>query len=291
MSCDWGVKHVLRPDTDSSSPAVHPLCPPTVRASRPAVSSRWVGASPCAPDLDQRRIQSIAVALPRAMWPAWSDRLLLDLRKTAVARMTLSCATLLAGGTVKPVAAERLLGEAITPNALNHRLWVLRSFAYWQSICVGLIRLSDYLDSFGAPIDYQRRRHLDYSELLPADSWQQICTQVGDSRGESRHAIPLRASCTTPCLAVSAWLPGSGRASGKPRTEFETRAMGQETRDREQGFHLSRRAEGDYELSILRERSAARATVTGWLSKVMIRPVRVLGSRATPSWMNSERRS
>ena len=46
-----------------------------------------------------------------------------------------------------------------------------------------------------------------------------------------------------------------------------------------------------YELSILRERSAARATVTGWLSSVMIRPVRVLGSRATPSWMNSERRS
>jgi len=45
-----------------------------------------------------------------------------------------------------------------------------------------------------------------------------------------------------------------------------------------------------YELSILRERSAARATVTGWLSRVMIRPVRVLGSRATPSWMNSERR-
>ena len=46
-----------------------------------------------------------------------------------------------------------------------------------------------------------------------------------------------------------------------------------------------------YELSILRERSAARATVTGWLSRVMIRPVRVLGSRATPSWMRIERRS
>ena len=46
-----------------------------------------------------------------------------------------------------------------------------------------------------------------------------------------------------------------------------------------------------YESSILRERSAARATVTGWLSRVMIRPVGVLGSRATPSWMNSERRS
>jgi hypothetical protein len=52
------------------------------------------------------------------------------------------------------------------------------------------------------------------------------------------------ASCTTPCLAVSAWLPDRGRAGSKPWTEFETRAMGQEMRRREQGFHLSRRAEG-----------------------------------------------
>jgi hypothetical protein len=151
----------------------------------------WID-SPCAPDLDQRRIQSIAAALPRAMWPAWSERLLPDLRRTAVARMTLSCATLLAGSTVKPVTAARLLGQAITPNALNHRLWVLRSSAYWQSICAALIRLSDHLDSFGASIDYQRRRHLDYSELLPEDAWREICTQTGDSHGEPGTAIGAR---------------------------------------------------------------------------------------------------
>jgi hypothetical protein len=46
-----------------------------------------------------------------------------------------------------------------------------------------------------------------------------------------------------------------------------------------------------YESSTLRERSAARATVTGWLRRVMIRPVRELGSRATPSSMNNVRRS
>lgn len=147
---------------------------------------------PCVPDLDADRVESIAAALPAVMWPAWSDRLLPDLRKTVVARMTLSCATLLAGSTVKSVAAARLFGETITPNALNHRLWTLRNSAYWQSICAALIRLSDYLDDFGAPIDYQGRRSLDYSALLTEEAWQQICTQAGDSLQEQRSAVGAR---------------------------------------------------------------------------------------------------
>jgi hypothetical protein len=62
---------------------------------------------------------------------------------------------------------------------LNQRLWVLRSSDYWQSICAALIRLSDYLVNFGGAVDYQRRRHLNYSQLLPEDAWQQICAEVG----------------------------------------------------------------------------------------------------------------
>lgn len=94
-----------------------------------------------------------------------------------------------AGSEVKTVAAVYLLGERIAPNALNHRLWVLRTSAYWQSICAALIRLSDYLDGVGAPIDYQRRRNLDYSELLTEASWRQICTQAGDPLREPRTAV------------------------------------------------------------------------------------------------------
>lgn len=122
------------------------------------------------------------------MWPKWSERLLPDLRCTAVARTTLSCATLLRA-VMKTVAAAYLLGERIAPNALNHRLWVLRTSAYWQSICAALVRLSDYLDGVGAPIDYQRRRNLDYSELLTEASWRQICTQAGDPLREPRTAV------------------------------------------------------------------------------------------------------
>jgi hypothetical protein len=56
-----------------------------------------------------------------------------------------------AGSGVETVAADYLLGERIAPNALNHRLWVLRTSAYRQSICAALVRLSDYLDGVGAP--------------------------------------------------------------------------------------------------------------------------------------------
>jgi hypothetical protein len=146
----------------------------------------------CVPDLDDHRVQSIAAALPAELWPAWSEHLLPDIRKTAVARTTLSCATLLAGSSVKIVAAAGYLGERVSPNALNHRLWVLRSSAYWQSICAALIRLSDYLDDVGAPIDYQRRRHIDYSALLPEDSWQQMYSQAGDTLRDPRTAVAAR---------------------------------------------------------------------------------------------------
>jgi hypothetical protein len=63
---------------------------------------------PCAPDLDMRRVQAMAAALPAAMWPEWSERLLPDLRATTATRTTLSVATLLAGSRVKPAAAARL---------------------------------------------------------------------------------------------------------------------------------------------------------------------------------------
>ncbi len=126
---------------------------------------------PCVPDLDAGRVRSMAAALPSAMWPAWSARLLPDLRRTAVARSTLSCATLLAGSTIKPAAAASLLGSTVTANAMNSRLWVLCGSAYWLDICAALIRLSDYLDEEGAPIDYGRRRRLDYSALFNEGYW------------------------------------------------------------------------------------------------------------------------
>lgn len=147
---------------------------------------------PCAPDLGAHRVQTIAAALPAAMWQEWSKPLLPDLRETAVVRATLSCATLLVGSQVKTVGAARLLGDPVTANALNQRLWLLCGSAYWQSIGAALIRLSDYLNTFGAPIDYQRRRNLDYSGLLSEKVWNQMCIQADEPPVAVRPAIGAR---------------------------------------------------------------------------------------------------
>ena len=146
---------------------------------------RAVTTVPKAPNRGADRARGMAAALPTLIWPTWSDRLLPGLRRTVVARETLSWATLLAGSAIDTVAAAHLLKQPVRRNTLNQRLWVIRSSASWESICAGLITLSDYLDNDGAPIDYERRRQLDYSTLLSEEAWEQICSEVD---GPIRHA-------------------------------------------------------------------------------------------------------
>lgn len=134
---------------------------------------------PCAPDLNHGGARAIAAALPSAMWPEWSAHLLHDLRETSALRSALSIMTVLIGSAVRPIEAARMLGERATANALNQRLWVLRSSQYWRGICAGLIRLSDYLNETQAPIDYGRRRHLDYSTILSDREWKKIRKHMG----------------------------------------------------------------------------------------------------------------
>src|SRR5262249_52434694 len=50
---------------------------------------------------------------------------------------------------------------------------------HWQQIRLALIRLADHLDAHPAPIDYQRRRQLDYTGLLPETAWSGICRRSG----------------------------------------------------------------------------------------------------------------
>lgn len=178
-----------------------------IAARRPALGPelqlryRAAVTVPCAPDLDVSRVRIIGASLPAAMWHEWSDLLLLDVRPTAVMRRALSCATLLAGSTVKPSAAAHILGEQVTPNAMNHRLWALQGSHYWLTICAAVIRLSDYLDAHGAPIDYSRRRRLDYSAVLTNDMWRRILR---------KNPIPAgRFSVTTARNYLMAQLSGS----------------------------------------------------------------------------------
>ncbi|WP_237539841.1 MULTISPECIES: LysR family transcriptional regulator [unclassified Streptomyces] len=62
----------------------------------------------------------------------------------------------------------------------------------WPDMTIALVRLADYLDSNDIPIDYQRRRRLDYSSLLPHELWLDICRRTGTSPGQGRREQIIR---------------------------------------------------------------------------------------------------
>jgi hypothetical protein len=47
-------------------------------------------------------------------------------------------------------------------------------------------RLAEYLDDNDVPIDYQRRSRLDYTDLLPAHQWLDLCRRTGVPPGQGR---------------------------------------------------------------------------------------------------------
>jgi hypothetical protein len=134
---------------------------------------------PRAPDRYQDGARAVAAALPSAMWSEWSAHLLRDLRETSALRSALSIMTVVIGSAVRPVEAARMLGERTTEDALTQCLSVLRSSQYWRGMCAGLIRLSDYLNETQGPIDYGRRRQLDYSTILSGPDWKTIARRMG----------------------------------------------------------------------------------------------------------------
>jgi hypothetical protein len=76
--------------------------------------------------------------------------------------------------------------------------------------------------------------------------------------------------------ARKGYFPSVARAAASPSVKEST---------------TKRRTKRVYLRPTLRARIVARASVTGWLRRVVSLPARVFGSRATPSWINRVRRS
>ncbi|MFJ5836412.1 hypothetical protein ACIQGO_06490 [Streptomyces shenzhenensis] len=73
---------------------------------------------------------------------------------------------------------------------VSHALQRLDDQPQWPHIATALTRLADYIDTSDVPIDYARRRRLDYTTLLPPGRWGEICRRTGTHpRGERREQI------------------------------------------------------------------------------------------------------
>lgn len=125
--------------------------------------------------------------IPSTFWPAWTTRLtppggiyartlgpvLAAVLLIPDSRISLNQAAQLAGNVTDGIGMSRMLQE-------------LNDLPQWPDIATALIRLADHLDANDTPINYKRRRLLDYSQLLPHDHWLSICRRTGTPPGTGR---------------------------------------------------------------------------------------------------------
>ena len=166
-------------------------------------------AIPGAKRTDPAIAEVLARRIPPMMWPAWAVRIQPRGVHKSVLPQCLSCATVLAATRITVTRAAKLLGGNLDTWTLTGNLNVLRRDPQWAAISIALTRLADYVSVHAPPIDYERRRHLDYSRLLATTDWHRICAAAGMPPGG-------------PLTAQVARIALSARISGLPPEKFLT---------------------------------------------------------------------
>ena len=146
----------------------------------PPLQLRYRAASPdpAAPAASEYGVERLVSSLPSTLWPEWSIRFGLTSRTYERWRPALASAVLLTGTDLTPEAAAKQLDNG-AERTLQHLLTYLQTSEHWPSFCAAITRLADYLRTNASPIDYNRRRQLDYRSLLPDPDWNAAAHQAG----------------------------------------------------------------------------------------------------------------
>ncbi|MFD3375817.1 MULTISPECIES: LysR family transcriptional regulator [unclassified Streptomyces] len=181
---DWGrgISEVLRGVLFS---ALEPTMASTSRLRYRTVSP--LPATPAPASLSIER----SARIPAMFWASWALRMLpqkgvyLQTLRTA-----LPCIVLQVGSNLTHDRAMKLLGEVTDSTNSPRILQQLQDGPNWRDIQAALIRLAEFLDGNPPPIDYRRRRLLDYSQLLPEQEWDEFCRRSVASTGRGpRHRL------------------------------------------------------------------------------------------------------
>lgn len=125
------------------------------------------------------RVDDLVRRTPSMLWPAWSLRFALPHLGQRHLRPALSVLLLLVDTPLRLADAADLLNSPIDSHAASRVLQLLSNRTDWPDTRTALGRLADYLAGHDTPIDYQRRRRLDYAGLLPHQVWVRICRDTG----------------------------------------------------------------------------------------------------------------
>ncbi|MFJ8310189.1 MULTISPECIES: LysR family transcriptional regulator [unclassified Streptomyces] len=150
-------------------------------------------AMPRLPAKTVREITHRARKIPSMFWPSWAVRLTPpDGVYPRILAPVLAAALLVVDGKTRLEDAGEHLGAVTDGIDISRILQLLDNQPRWPDMVTALIRLAEHLDATDIPIDYQRRRRLDYSELLPHEHWQEICRRTGTPPGTGRRERAVR---------------------------------------------------------------------------------------------------
>ena len=149
--------------------------------------------NPRLPLPDDPAVVARARSVPPLFWRDWTILLMphLGYRDVRGMRTALSTALLLPGWarrTYRPVSAL-LHGQRNIE--FSHFLAKISENGGRDAL-IALCLLADYLDTYPAPIDYQRRRTLDGAELLSEPDWIEICCHTNTSIGRQPRLESIR---------------------------------------------------------------------------------------------------
>ena len=150
---------------------------------------RTATPSPSVPLKTHSEVREMARSIPGALWQNWSLPLSIPGSHQRQLRPALSVALLLVGAPIGLKDGVRILRSPVGDHGVSRVLQLLQKRPGWLEINRGLNLLAEHLLSTDVPIDYQRRRSLDYSTLLPESAWLRVCRETDTAaQGPARAA-------------------------------------------------------------------------------------------------------
>jgi hypothetical protein len=186
---------------------------------------------PSTPRLDGEDLMTRAV--PTMIWPDWAAVLAMETEQRAwpLLRQVLSWLLMEVGSRRSAGQIRQGLQSTANGHRVRRIVAALNSHGHWPDVATALERLGGYLVKHGSPIDYQRRRIIDYSDLLPPDQWDDVCAQAEMVRPGAHLAVAARSRLQErlsgqPCYAHGD-IPG-GRMYSDYLLRFQTPALNHE---------------------------------------------------------------
>jgi hypothetical protein len=127
-----------------------------------------------------------AAKLPAVLWPEWTSVLAPRRIDPEIAGGALAAAIVFTGTRLTHGAAIKLLDQSAHGRQVSHVMRSLGRNAPEVDTIRAIARLAAHLDEHLTPIDFARRRSLDYSGILPIDEWAEICRRVDVLAGRER---------------------------------------------------------------------------------------------------------